>query len=342
MSMILLIIGALGYYSNYYASRGLLQPSDFLLFYFNRAVQINVILLVVGFIIFLYIFIHMFFKGVHVLLSIMNTQEVKKLPIAFKFIPEFVLTKDKIEKMIAKRNESKEHYIEEREHKNELLMYLAHDLKTPLTSLIGYINHILDHNIDEEQQDISLHIANEKAKRLDHLIDEFSEILRYDEKVSQLDLTKIDLHTMIRQQMAGFYPLMEKRQIQADIQIPEDLTMIGDFDKLHRVFDNLMRNAIAYGNGNSTISIRGEHKQRHILLVYQNESEGLEEEVIAHLFDKFYRASTARTSINGGAGLGLAIAKEIVELHHGTIDATTQGTSIVFTIILPCSPEVTL
>jgi len=73
-------------------------------------------------------------------------------------------------------------------------MYLAHDLKTPLTSMIGYINHILDHKVDEEQQQNAIRIAYEKALRLDELIDEFSEILRYDDKVSQLNLSKIDIN----------------------------------------------------------------------------------------------------------------------------------------------------
>lgn len=268
--------------------------------------------------------------------------DTRKKPLSFQLFPQFQLAKEKVESMLQKRNESKELSLQEKEHKNELLMYLAHDLKTPLTSMIGYINHILDHKVNEEQQETSIKIAYEKAERLDDLIDEFSEILRYDDKVSQLDLSKIDLNLMLQQQLAGFYPLMENRGITLHVELPEDFYAIGDYDKLLRVFDNLMRNAINYSDEQSTIEITGMQNGQNIRLTYRNAAEDIDEKTVMHLFDKFYRASTARTSTSGGAGLGLAIAKEIIELHHGSIKATTQDNHIIFTIDLPISQGVFL
>ena len=221
-------------------------------------------------------------------------------------------------------------------------MYLAHDLKTPLTSMIGYINHILDHKVDQEQLDTSIRITYEKAQRLDDLIDEFSEILRYDDKVSQLEVTRIDLNTMLQQQLAGFYPLMEEKGIRLQLHLADHMEISGDFDKLQRVFDNLMRNAINYSIPQTEIRIAGMLYEDGVCLTYSNEGEAMDTASVQHLFDKFYRAGSARTSTSGGAGLGLAIAREIIELHQGEIKADMEGTTITFTLRLPYEQKVIL
>ncbi len=328
------LIAVLSYLANHYASMGVLSSADFLLFYLQHAWEVNMLLYVVVYIAFLYIFITLFYKNMNILVSVLQGEMVEKIPFLFRLIPEFQIAKDKVEGMLAKRNESKQLSEEEREHKNELLMYLAHDLKTPLTSMIGYINHILDHRVDEEQMDKSLSIAHEKAHRLDELIDEFEEILRYDDKVNMLEISAIDITALIEQQIDGFFPLMEKRNIKTELQLPQHMEVEADYDKLQRLFDNLMRNAITYSNSDSIITVKGIENEDSIQLEYRNDGEDIDEESISHLFDKFYRASTARTSSSGGAGLGLAIAKEIVELHHGTITVHKEKEQIVFTIRL--------
>lgn len=328
------LIAVMSYLGNQYALLGALKQSDFLLFYIQHDWQVNMLLYVVVYVAFLYISISLFYKNMNMLVSVLQGEKTDKVPFLFRLIPEFQIAKDKVEGMITKRNESKQLSNEEREHKNELLMYLAHDLKTPLTSMIGYINHILDHRVDEEQMQNSLSIANEKAHRLDDLIDEFEEILRYDDKVSMLDITTLDITALINQQINGFYPLMEKRNITVEIELPDQMEVDADYDKLQRLFDNLMRNAITYSNPDSVILIKGKESDDSIQLEYRNDGEEIDEDAISHLFDKFYRASTARTSSSGGAGLGLAIAKEIVELHKGTIQVHKEGKQIVFTIRL--------
>lgn len=311
------------------------------MFYLNYSWEINTFLFVGALTLLLYGFLSLFFHNMNVLLKTLQGEQ-KRTPLNFKLFPQFQNAKDKVDAMLCKRNETQELSIQEKEHKNQLLMYLAHDLKTPLTSMIGYINHILDHRVDETQQETSIRIAYEKAERLDDLIDEFSEILRYDDRVSQLNLAKINVNQMLQQQLAGFYPLMEKRGITMQVDLPEEFYVVGDYDKLLRVFDNLMRNAITYSNENSIIEVQGIQKDTSIQLIYQNEGEVIDEETVKHLFDKFYRASTARTSTSGGAGLGLAIAKEIIELHHGKIVANANDHHITFTIDLPISQGVFL
>lgn len=336
------VIAITSYRANTYRIQGILQDTDFLYYYIHHQWEINTFLLGTGFAILLLLFIVFFFHSMNVLLRVMQGEKLQRLPIFFRMFPEFQFACQSIEDMILKRNESRNVYEQEQQHKNELLMYLAHDLKTPLTSLIGYINHTMDHKLNDQSQDNALRIAYEKAERLDDLIDEFSEILRYDEKVSKLDVTRIDLQQLLQQQLSGFDPLMEKRHIQLQAEIPEDLMIFADYDKLLRLFDNLMRNAINYSIEHSCIHIRVKPKLTYVELEYQNTSEKMDEETVRHLFDKFYRASTARTSTSGGAGLGLAIAKEIVELHHGSIEAATNGHDITFTIRLPYKQEVTV
>lgn len=336
------VIAYISFRANYLNLQGALLKTDFLFYYTQHQWELNTFLLGAGFAILLLLFIVFFFRSMNVLLRVMQGERVKHLPFFFRIFPEFQFAYQSVENMIQKRNDSRDVYEQEQLHKNELLMYLAHDLKTPLTSLIGYINHTMDHQLNDQSQDNALMIAFEKAERLDDLIDEFSEILRYDEKVSQLDLTQIDLQQLLQQQLNGFYPLMEKRHITLDADIPNEIMIIGDYDKLLRLFDNLMRNAINYSIESSCIHIRVKPKIKYVELEYQNTSEKMEEETVRHLFDKFYRASTARTSTSGGAGLGLAIAKEIVELHHGSIEAATNGHDIVFTIRLPHKQEATV
>lgn len=341
LSLVLLAcIAYFSYTSNYEGAAGTLIEGSFLYYYYNHSWEFNIVLLGSSFALLLLIFIILFFRSMRVLLITMQGRKVARFPWFFRLFPEFQMAHKMVEDVIEKRNESRSIYEQEQGHKNELLMYLAHDLKTPLTSLIGYINHILDHKLSGDAQGSAIAIAYEKAHRLDDLIDEFSEILRYDDKVSQLDLTRIDIYALLQQQLNGFYPLMEKRNITLQKDIPQHIFIVGDFDKLLRVFDNLMRNAINYSTEASIIHVRVKPQLKYVELEYQNSSEEMDSETVNHLFDKFYRASTARTSTSGGAGLGLAIAREIIQLHHGSIEAKAAQSIITFTIRLPYEQEV--
>ena len=342
MGIIGAVIFLLDYYAQYFSEQGTLKASDFLLFYLKHELEINMFLIASGTALLLGLFVMLFFQNLNVLLETVQGRSVEHLPLSYRYLPEMELARNRIHDMLEKKQHTQQLSIQEREHKNELLMYLAHDLKTPLTSMIGYINHILDHNVEGEQRSTSIQIAYEKAQRLDDLIDEFSEILRYDDKVSQLEITRIDLNSMLQQQLAGFYPLMEKKGIRLQVQIADHMEINGDFDKLQRVFDNLMRNAINYSLAQSEIRIVAVMEEKGVCLQYTNEGEAMDAVSVQHLFDKFYRASSARTSTSGGAGLGLAIAKEIVELHQGTICADMVGRSITFTLHLPYEQKVML
>lgn len=222
--------------------------------------------------------------------------------------------------------------------KNDLVMYLAHDLKTPLTSVIGYLSLLRESpELPTAQRAKYVGIALEKADRLEMLINEFFEITRFNLQELTLERNRIDLGMMIRQKADEFYPMLKEKGMEISVEVPQRIVMLADADKLARVLDNLLKNAVAYSYENTMIRIGAQRKDDSVMIRVRNECDEISPEKLARLFDKFFRADTARTSASGGSGLGLAIAKHIVELHGGTITAksTTQHTD--FTIVLPYS-----
>jgi two-component system sensor histidine kinase VanS len=223
------------------------------------------------------------------------------------------------------------------QRKNDLVMYLAHDIKTPLTSVIGYLS-LLDEAPDMpvEQKAKYVHITLDKAYRLEQLIDEFFEITRYNLQTIALSKENIDLYYMLVQMADEFYPQLSANGKQATIHAPEDLTVYGDPDKLARVFNNILKNAVAYSPDNSVIDITAAVSGNMVSVVFTNAG-GIPKDELTSIFDKFYRLDSARSSGTGGAGLGLAIAKEIVILHGGRIYADSENGCTIFTVELPAN-----
>lgn len=237
-------------------------------------------------------------------------------------------------KMTIKRQEFEA--MESERKKNDLVVFLAHDLKTPLTSIVAYLS-ILEtraHMTDEERAKYT-HISLEKAIRLGELINEFFEITRFNLQDITLELNELDLSMMLEQLADELYGVLREKDLTCNVQIDETLMVQGDADKLARVFDNLLRNAIAYCYANTTIQILAKEIDDYIEVVFTNEGEKIAEEQLITIFEKFYRIDGARNSETGGAGLGLAISKEIVELHHGTIRAKSSESETQFIVTLP-------
>lgn len=223
------------------------------------------------------------------------------------------------------------------ERKNNLVMYLAHDIRTPLTSVIGYLS-LLEEAPDMpmEQKAKYVHITLEKANRLEQLINEFFEITRYNIQEIVLEKEKIDLYYMLLQMMEEFYPLLSRKGNQAELHGDEDVMVYGDPIKLARVFNNILKNAVAYSYDNTKIHIYLEEiEPRQVIIKFQNEGRTIPKEKLSSIFEKFYRMDEARTSNTGGAGLGLAIAKEIVTLHGGEIFAESEKEQVRFVVKLP-------
>lgn len=227
------------------------------------------------------------------------------------------------------------------QRKNDLVLYLAHDIKTPLTSVIGYLS-LLDEAPDMpvEQKAKYVRITLDKAHRLDQLIDEFFEITRYNLQEIPLTKKQIDLYYMLVQMTDEFYPQLAAKGKQTVIHAPEDLTVFGDPDKLARVFNNIMKNAAAYSENNTIIEINAGLKGDMVSIEFKNTG-SIPKDKLTTIFEKFYRLDTARSSEKGGSGLGLAIAKEIVIAHGGRIYADSDEKYTTFTVELPVIPEQT-
>lgn len=227
---------------------------------------------------------------------------------------------------------------EAEDKKNELVMYLAHDIRTPLTTVIGYLS-LLDEAPDmpSEQKAKYVGIALDKAQRLETLINELFEITRYRTASVQIKKTSIDLYVLLAQVIDEFYPTMSARGNTARISAEDGLVINGDPEKLARVFSNLLKNAAAYSYPGTEISISAKRKGQNAVIVFQNHGQTIPEEQLANIFEKFNRLDEARLSDTGGVGLGLSIAKEIVHLHGGEIIAQSSDETVAFTITLPFS-----
>ena len=221
------------------------------------------------------------------------------------------------------------------QRKNDVVMYLAHDIKTPLTSVIGYLS-LLNEAPDMplEQKSKYIKIALEKSMRLEGLVDEFFEISRYNYQADMLSKENIDLHYMLVQMTDEFYPLLSSKQKKTVLNVPENFTIYGNPEKLARVFNNILKNAIAYSEDNSVIEITSTASDDTVTITFSNEG-SVPKEKLAVVFDKFYRLDSARSSDTGGTGLGLAIAKEIIISHSGSIYANSDGKRTTFTVKLP-------
>lgn len=224
----------------------------------------------------------------------------------------------------------------EMQQKNDLITYLAHDLKTPLASVIGYLS-LLDEAQDMPiaQKAKYVGVSLNKAYRLEELINEFFEITRFNLQSIILNKVKIKLAFMFQQMVDEFYPMLTQQKRQVVLEVPEDILLIGDADKLARVFNNILKNAIAYSYESSSIYIVVVQQENNVVISFTNQGDPIPPQRLETIFEKFYRLDSARSSDTGGAGLGLAIAREIIIAHGGSITAESTAEGTIFTMKLP-------
>lgn len=225
---------------------------------------------------------------------------------------------------------------EETQRTKDLITYLAHDLKTPLASVIGYLNLLLDtKNLTNEQMTQSLTIALEKSERLETLMNEFFDITRFNLQDIQLYQRELDFVFLLKQIQEEFYPLLKEKEQTICYSGSESLKLKADSEQLARVLNNLLKNAIAYAPDQTTITMQLTVDEQAATFILANQSEPIEQEQLEALFEKFYRLDQARSTKTGGAGLGLAIAKEIILAHQGTIRAASKNNEIQMIVTLP-------
>ncbi|MDO4429018.1 MAG: HAMP domain-containing sensor histidine kinase [Atopobiaceae bacterium] len=237
---------------------------------------------------------------------------------------------------------------DESARRSDLVTYLAHDLKTPLTSVIGYLS-LLDEvpDMPEAQRVRYTGVALDKACRLERLVNEFFDITRYSLTNIELELAPVDLAGLLVQLVDEFYPVLAAHGNVAQVTVAgtvrtveqpgEPLVVMADAARLARVFGNLLRNAIAYSDEGTPVEIAATAGEGGVVVTVSDTGATIPSHKLRAIFDRFFRLDESRGSATGGAGLGLAIAREIVELHGGTISAASENGLTTFAVELPLS-----
>lgn len=249
-----------------------------------------------------------------------------------KLSPELGYLENKLIKLQQKQERHRHKALLEEQKKNDLVIYSAHDIKTPMTSIMGYLI-LLDDNPDLPREDRKKYIgiALKKTQELNSMINELFEITRYNLHDVTLSQTEIDLFSMLDQMKAEHYPELCNSDKRIEISGDEDIFVCADADKLARVFNNLIKNAVLYSDTGSTITVQLHRDKDKAVITFKNKCRPLSEDKLSRIFDQFYRADNTQ----GGSGLGLAISKEIVLLHGGSIEARNHEQGIEFTVMLP-------
>lgn len=250
--------------------------------------------------------------------------------------PELSLVEDRMNRIKQEAIHNARMAQEAEQRKNDLIVYLAHDLKTPLTSVIGYLTLLRDERqISQELQSKYLSVALDKAERLEDLINEFFEITRFNLSQITLEFSRVNLNRMLEQILFEFQPILAEKNLKANLECPENLDMKLDGNKMERVFDNLIRNAIHYSFENTTIHIGVRAYAKQITICFRNQGNTIPKDKLDRVFEQFFRLDPSRAAKTGGAGLGLAIARQLVEAHQGSIQAFSEDEIIEFRVSLP-------
>jgi len=228
---------------------------------------------------------------------------------------------------------------ETKQWKNDFVVNLAHDLKTPLASSIGYLTLLQNEKqISPDKYRYYVDIVMNNTKRLDMLFNDLFELMRFNMSQITLNYDTANLAWLMEQLVYEFKPMLVSKKLSCRLDIPSDVMVQCDVDKMGRVMENLLRNAINYSYCDTEISILVTVENR-IRIVFMNYGKHISSEQLKHIFERFYRLDKPGTAGAGGFGLGLAIAREIVELHQGTIGAECSGEEIRFTVLLPLCKE---
>lgn len=222
--------------------------------------------------------------------------------------------------------------------KDELITNVSHDLRTPLTSIMGYMRLVKDHQYQSQTQlDEYVDIAYGKSEQLKTLVEALFDFTRLNHKGIQLKMEQVCLNQMLDQLMEELVPAAQGNNVTFCKDFPAERIMIKvSPNHMVRVFENILMNAIKYSLHPGTIRVKLKKSEGAARIIVSNAtSEPLSKEAVKRLFERFYRVDSSRSSSKGGTGLGLAITKSIIELHHGSIDVEYDEPEITFVITLP-------
>jgi len=224
--------------------------------------------------------------------------------------------------------------------RKELVANVSHDLRTPLTVIRGYLEGLLSGQIaDRRTAEMAFDAMHTEVSRLLHLVGDLRQAAVLDSNSLPLNLTTVTLIDFISEIVARIIPLAETRDINLHDEVPADLPLLTiDPDHMGQAVFNLLENAVLHTPATGTVRLTAQYRDRQIRLLIQDDGEGISVDDLPHIFKRFYRTDPARNPSEGGLGLGLSIAKSIVEAHGGSISAESEGVpgkGSVFTVSLP-------
>ncbi len=219
--------------------------------------------------------------------------------------------------------------------KNELITNVAHDLRTPLTSIIGYLDIVSNHKLSKEEQDKYIEIVYSKSIRLEKLIEDLFTYTKLEFGQVALHLGQVDMVKLMEQMLEEFYPSFCENGLEYDFKTDEkEVYVEADGSLLARAFENLISNAIKYGKDGKNVNISVETDATTAVISIINYGEVIPNKDINKIFEKFYRVDASRNDEHGGTGLGLAIAKNIINMHNGLIGVRSTMEGTVFEVTL--------
>lgn len=249
---------------------------------------------------------------------------------------EFGLISQSLNEMAYKLDQINLENEKNEKNKNAIITSLAHDLRTPLTSITGYLELLVNNkDMPEETRQDYLNIAYKKSKALEDLIEDLFDYTRVSLGEMNVKYTTINMVQFINQLVDEFYPSFKENDLDYEVNIEGNPIYVeGDGDLLARAISNLISNAIKYGKDGKMVNINLKKEDDKVVLQIINYGQIIPEESMSHIFERFYRVEGSRSSETGGTGLGLSIAKEIIELHGGSISAKSNLSGTVFEVVL--------
>lgn len=241
-----------------------------------------------------------------------------------------------INSMSRQLKEKFEHEREVEHTKTELITNVSHDLRTPLTAIIGYLDILKNEKYkNEEEEKEYLHSTYKLSIKLKKLIDELFEYTKLSSSNISLDFVEVDIGSILTQILGEYTPVFETKGLRVITNIDDArLPVKIDVEKMVRVFDNVLGNAEKYSVKPSDIIVNAYRSENDVIISISNKGEYIEQDTLNKIFEKFYRIDSSRSSVIEGSGLGLAISKRILELHKGQIWAESHGNIIEFKIKL--------
>ncbi|HEX3030339.1 MAG TPA: HAMP domain-containing sensor histidine kinase [Clostridia bacterium] len=244
-----------------------------------------------------------------------------------------IKTNDEIERLANSFNHMKKELAKTEEIRREFIASISHDLKTPLTSIKGFVEAMLDNVVEQHEHDKYLHFIEDEASRLTRLTDEILQFAKIQSGNIKLRRENLDVKDIMESVLSSVKIPAEEKSINIKVQCSDNIKVFADEDRLKQVLINILGNAIKYTGKGGNIDVQVEDLFSKVIFRIKDDGMGITPEDLPYIFEKFYRADKSRQSSNGGTGLGLSIAKSLIELHEGRIWALSdysKGTEICF------------